>query len=161
MSKKNPDISIVVPDAPDIPGLTFRHFCGEKDYSAIVAVIEKSKKEDHIETAISLEGIANVYRHLVNCNPYQDMLFVEMHNKVIGYSRVWWHKESDGTLIYSHTAPPIPEWRNKGIRRALIRYNEQRLQKIAVDHPKDVLRFFESRSEDTTVHWRSLLESEG
>jgi GNAT superfamily N-acetyltransferase len=157
MPVKNSD-STIVPDAPVIPGLTFRRFCGEKDYPAMVAVIEKSKKEDRIEVASSVEEIANTYEHLVNCNPYQDMLLVEMHTTVIGYSRVWWHRELNGTLIYSHIAFLVPQWRNKGIRRAMLHYNEQRLRNIVADHSDNVLRYFEAQSEDTETHWNALLE---
>ena len=161
MSMKNSRTTIPVPDAPDIPGLMFRHFRGEQDYPTILQVIEGSKKEDQMEITSSVEEIANAYRHLVNCDPYQDMLFLEMHGDVIGYSRVWWHRESEGALIYSHMASLVSEWRNKGIRCAMLRYNEQRLREIAATSQEDLPRFLEARSEDTETHWKSLLESEG
>lgn len=161
VSVKNSHTTIAVPDAPDIPGLVFRHFRGEQDYPVILQVIEGSKKEDQMEITSSVEEIANAYRHLVNCDPYQDMLFVEVHGSVVGYSRVWWHRESEGALIYSHVASLVSEWRNKGIRRAMLRYNERRLRKIAATSQEDLPRFLEARSEDTETHWKSLLKSEG
>ena len=41
---KTPAADVIhVSDAPDIPGLTFRHFRGEPDFAAIAAVIEGCK----------------------------------------------------------------------------------------------------------------------
>ncbi len=161
ITTKTADDIIRVSSAPEITGLAFRHFRGEEDYPAIMAVIEGSKNEDQIETTTSVEGIATAYKHLTNCNPYQDMLFAEMDGRVIGYSRVWWYEESARTLIYSHIASLLPEWRNRGIRRAMLHYNEQRLREIASSHPPEADRFFEAVSEDTEIHWSSLLISEG
>jgi len=89
--------AIVLPDSPDIPGLTFRRFRGEKDYPAMVAVIDGSKETDKIDHTDTVEDIAATYRHLVNCDPYKDMIFAEMKSKVIGFGRVWWILRSDGT----------------------------------------------------------------
>jgi mycothiol synthase len=152
---------ILFPDAPAIPGLTFRHFRGEKDYPAIVAVIEGSKEADQIDHTDTVEDVACAYRHLVNCDPYKDVLFVEMKGKVIGHARVWWILKSDGTRTYCHFTLLLPEWRGKNIRRAMLNHNERRLRQIASAHPKDGPRFFEVWAGDAEVDWVSLLVDEG
>ena len=150
-----------VPDAPAIPGLTFRRFRGEKDYPAIVAVIEGSKEADQIDHTDTVEDVACAYRHLVNCDPYQDTLFVEVNGKVIGHGRVWWILRSDGTRTYCHFTLLLPQWRGQGIRRAMLCHNERRLRKIASAHPKDGPRFFEVWAGDAEVDWVSLLVGKG
>jgi mycothiol synthase len=162
---------IVVPYAPAIPHLTFRGFRGEEDYPAMVAVIEGSKEADQLERTQSVEDIARSYKHLVNCDPYRDMLFVEVSGEVIGYSRVWWEKELDGKRRYEHFTFLLPEWRGTGIRRAMLRHNERRLREIATDHSArpdasdpaepDRPRVFEAWAADTESDWESLLLSEG
>lgn len=152
---------IIVPDAPTIPGLAFRRFRGEKDYPTIVAVMEGSKEADQIDHTDTVEDIACAYRHLVNCDPYQDTLFVEMNGKVIGYTRVWWILKSDGTRTYCHFALLLPQWRSQNIRRSMLNHNERRLREIASAHPKDGLRFFEVWAGDAEVDWVSLLVGEG
>jgi ribosomal protein S18 acetylase RimI-like enzyme len=152
---------IVLPDAPAIPGLTFRHFRGEGDYPAVVAVIEGSKEADQIEHTETLEDIACHYRHLMNCDPYQDVLLVEMNGKVIGHARVWWIQRSDGTRTYNHFAILLPYWRGQNIRQAMLRHNERRLREIASAHPKDMPRFLEVWAGDAEVDWVSLLVKEG
>jgi mycothiol synthase len=65
--------------------------------------------------------------------------------------------KSDGTRTYCHFALLLPEWREKGIRRAMLFHNERRIREIAVDHPKDNPRFFESWAADTETDWERLL----
>lgn len=153
--------TLTVTGAPAIPRLTFRGFRGQADYPAMVQVIEESKQVDQIERTESVKDIARNYEHLVNCDPYRDMLFAEMHGQVIGYSRVWWNQELDGTRTYQHFVFLTPEWRGQGVRRAMLRYNERRLREIAGDHPADGPRFFESWVADTEAEWEALLVAEG
>jgi mycothiol synthase len=153
--------NIIVPDAPSFPGLAFRGFRGRDDYAAMVVVIEGSKEADQLERTQSVDDIARSYHHLFNCDPYADMLFVEVDGDVIGYSRVWWQQELDGKRRYEHLAFLLPEWRGKGIRRALLHHNERRLRQIASSHPLDGPRLFEAWAADTESHWESLLLAEG
>jgi mycothiol synthase len=155
------DELIVVPAAPDVPGLTFRGFQGEADYPAMVAVIEGSKEADGVEWAIDPEDTARNYRHLVNCDPYQDMLFAEMYGEVIGYGRVWWEEELSGTRLYNQFVYLLPEWRVNGLRRAMLRHNERRIREVAADHPADTPRLFQAWASDTETHWEGLLVSAG
>jgi mycothiol synthase len=116
--------TIALLDAPAIPGLSFRGFRGPEDYPAMVAVVEGSKEVDQVERATTVEDIARDYDHLVNSDPYQDMLFAEMHGEVIGYSRVYWYGLADGTCSFGHFAALLPAWRGQGIRLAMLRHNE-------------------------------------
>lgn len=152
---------IVLPDAPAIAGLTFRGFCGEVDYPAMLAVIEGSKEADGIERTDSVEQIARNYQHLTNCDPFQDMLFAEVDGQVISYGRVWWNQTSDNERIYNHFNFLLPEWRGQGVRLAMLRYNEWRLREIAADHLPDMCRWFEAWAADTEEDWESLLLREG
>ncbi|MBU7012804.1 MAG: GNAT family N-acetyltransferase [Theionarchaea archaeon] len=158
MSKGNGPL-IAIPDAPDIPGLTFRHFQGESDYPHMIEVIEQCKQEDRFEETITTEDMARFFKHLVNCDPYTDMLFAEVNGDVIGYTRVWWGELKE-VRVYRHFALLIPEWRGKDISRCMLRYNEQRLRDIAAQHPKDNPSFFQARAQESEVHWISLLLSE-
>jgi mycothiol synthase len=153
--------AIVLPDAPAIPGLSFRSFRGEADYPLILSIIDGSKEADGTERSETLEDIARNYRHLTNCDPYRDMLFVEVDGHAVGYSRVWWQQEIKGTWLYEHFAFLLPEWRGKGLRRAMLHHNERRLRQIAAGHPADGPRLFHVDVAETEVHWASLLAGEG
>ena len=86
-------------DAPANAGLTFRTFRGETDYALMHGIIAGSKSEDQSQWTTSVEDIARNYRHLVNCDPYQDLFIAEMYGKAVGYSRVWWQQELEGTRL--------------------------------------------------------------
>src|SRR4030042_3431674 len=115
----------------DIPGLTFRGFRGEEDYPKMLRVILGCREVDGLERAENLEDILNTYTHLVHCDPYQDMLFAEVNDEVVGYCRVWWAVEGSGQWIGFHFGLVLPEWRNKGIGSTFLLFNEERLQLIA------------------------------
>ncbi len=157
--------TILIPDAPAIPGLTFRGFRSEVDYPAMVAVLEGSKEADGLERVDTVDDVARTYRHLINSDPHQDMLFVELSGQVIGYGRVWWEREVTGTRLYAHFAHLLPAWRGLGIRRSMLRHNEGRLREIASQsrngRPDTGPGCFDVWAAETEVHWCSLLASEG
>jgi len=150
-----------LPDAPHRPGLVFRGFLGESDYPKMVAVIQGSKDTDKIERVDSVKDVARNYAHLVNCDPYQDMIFAEMDSQVIGYNRVTWRLEENSTRIYVLFGFLLPEWRRKGIGGAMLHGAERRLREIAAGHPDGNRRFFESFAADTEVGCTALLKREG
>lgn len=119
--------------APDIPGLSFRRFRGEADYPNIWKIIDGSKEADGSERSETVEDIARSYAHLYNCDPYRDMLFAEVNNETVGYSRVWWMIQGDGTWIGFQLCFLLPRWRRKGIGTAVMRFNEERLREIALE----------------------------
>ena len=153
--------TIVVRDAPTIPGLSFRSFRGEADYPAMVAVINGSKDADGAEWTLSADDVARNYRHLADLDPERDMLFSEVEGQVVAYSRVSWSREDAGTRLYRQFVHMLPEWRVNGLRRAMLHHNEGRLREIAAGHPDDGPRFYEAFASTTETHWASLLESEG
>ena len=161
LMEKIVDSVLTVEDTPNVPGLVFRGFRGEVDYAAMLAVIEASKETDGLDRTDTLEEITHNYSHLQRCDPYQDMQFAEVDGKVVGYSRVWWAQTSDGKRLYSGLVFLVPEWRYKGIRRAMLRHNERRLREIAAGHPQDGERWFSVWVSGGDEHWESLLVDAG
>lgn len=155
------DTTIEVHDAPLLPGLAYRGFRGEADYPAMLAVIEGCKETDGMERSDTLEDIARAYRHLTNSDPHRDMLFVQANGDVIGYTRVWWWEELDGTRLHGQLAFLLPEWRGKGIRRTMLHHNERRIREVAQAEPGPGDHLFDAGASDTEPDWRALLASEG
>jgi hypothetical protein len=56
--------TILLPDAPAIPGLRFRHFGGASDYPKMAEAIRAASEEDGIGRADTAEAVANTYEHL-------------------------------------------------------------------------------------------------
>ena len=153
---------IEVPLAPAIPGLRFRLFQGEADFPNLLAAINTAKQADQSERADTIEDIRKNYSHLVNCDPYRDVLMAEVDGCVVGYSRLSWHiDETSKERIYSSFGFIHPEWRRKGIGRAMLRYNQAAIRKLADQHPRDQECWFESFCQDTEIENESLLQQEG
>lgn len=152
---------VAVPGSPQIPGLSFRHFQGEVDYPGILAVRSASCQADQIERADSLESIARDYALLVNCNPAHDVLLAEVDGQVVGYCRVWWWDVVEGDRTYHSEGYLLPEWRHRGIGRAMLGWCEKRQRQIAAEHPQAQPRLFEVYVFDSQRGLIDLLESEG
>ncbi|HKP52561.1 MAG TPA: GNAT family N-acetyltransferase [Chloroflexia bacterium] len=155
--------SVLVPGAPSIPGLTFRYFKGEQDYPQMVAVLDRASEADGREEVHTVENLASNYANLKNCDPYRDVVMVEVNGELVGYKRVSWRQELDGTYIYDHFGFIVPEWRGKGIGRALLRHSEARLREIGQEqrYATDVPRLYDTWAQDSQQGLISLIVSEG
>ena len=129
---------IDIADAPAIDGLIFRHFRGADDYPHMVAVIEGSAQADSIERVETVENVAHAYEHLTRSDPYEDMVFAEINEQVVGYTRVgWYQEETDSARIYYHFCFLLPKWRSQGILPVLMANNEKHAQVMAARHVAD------------------------
>ncbi|MEW6586239.1 MAG: GNAT family N-acetyltransferase [Nitrospirota bacterium] len=153
--------TVFIPNAPAIPGLTFRRFRGEADFPLMAALIAACKVADGVERSTNVEDIARTYRHLENCNPQTDMLFAEVDGQVIAYGRLYWADQADGTYLYLPFGFLHPDWRGKGIGSAMWAAGENRLREIAAGHPKETPKFFQSEPFETEKALIALLESRG
>lgn len=144
-----------------VPGLAFRHYRGEEDIPGMVDIINRSNIVDGNDWLATVEETIANYRHMVNCDPYQDMIFAEVHGEMIGYGRCWWEEQLDGARSYAHFAQLRPDWRGEGIRHAMLQFNETRLRQIAVSHPLDSVKLLTSFAGDGEIHWSELLQTEG
>ncbi len=147
---------LTLPDAPAIPGLAFRFFRGDADFPAIEAVREAVRT---VDGDLWLPG-PDTNPDAV-CNPVQDCLVAEVAGQVIGFTWLTWWEEMNGTQLYLHPGWLVPEWRRKGIGRALLRWQERRLCQIARTQPAAKLRVFGGNADDAQPGNRALLLSEG
>jgi mycothiol synthase len=145
---------------PTLAPFTFRHFQGENDFPKMLPVAQAARDADKVEDAMTLEDLRHYYAHLSNCDPYTDMVFAEANSEVVGYSRVFWNQENDGTRIYVMFGAVHPAWRRQGLGRALYRWGENRLREIAATHPAGP-RSFRNFAQETEVAKIKLLTGEG
>jgi mycothiol synthase len=147
---------------PQITGLRYRHYRGEEDLPAMLAVIEGSRVEDHDDWVETLDNLTSQYRHLVNSDPFRDTLLVELEGRLVGYSRVLWLDEAEGNRLLIHFTKLLPEERGRGIRRAMLRWNEARLAEIrdecAAQHPHEGPVLYQASASNAETHWAALLE---
>jgi GNAT superfamily N-acetyltransferase len=153
--------AINVPGAPDVAGLTFRHFRGEGDFPAMAEIVNAyaaANGDDWVETA---DRLAVEYAHLVNCDTATDMLIGEVDGQMIGYWRAEWWDETDGPLTYVINSFLHPAWRGLGISRPAQDWMEDRMRQVAAGHDPDRPKYFRSFASHGNHHLRGLLESTG
>ena len=152
---------IVVPGAPDIPGLRFRRFRGKEDFPQMVEVFNAVHLADGLDDTRTVEEMEKAYANLRNSDPDKDIVMVEVDGKIVGYKRVEWWAELDGTHIYAHFGFIAPEWRGKGIGTALFRHSEARIREIAAEQPGDFKRLIETWAYDSQPGLANIIAREG
>lgn len=152
---------ITLPNAPDVPGLIFRHFRGKSDYPAITTVDNASREVDGMEWVLTVEDTAREYAHLVNSDPARDMIVAEIDGEMVGFSRGVWLLELSGLYRYWFPLNLVPAWRGHGIRRAMLRWMEERMRQVAAAHPPDAQKLFSTWAPKKAQSLIALLEDEG
>jgi mycothiol synthase len=153
--------SLQIPWTPEYAGITFRRFHGPEDYPGMVEVIRRCMEADQVKRAITEEDLDTFFKHLNNCDPYQDMLLVEKDGELVAYLRLDWQELSQGERIYKHIMNIAPEVREVGLGNALLNYAESHLERIASDHPEDSPKFFEMGINENEVDKKDILEIAG
>ncbi len=158
---------ITLPDAPQIPGLVFRHFAQDSDFAALVAVIEACQEHDKVDPLSPEAGIPTVeelktsFSEAENIDLTKDMLLVTLDEKVIGFQWVRWWKQADETWVYYHRGRVMPEWRGQGIGTATLRWAEQHIRQLAQTHPTNGKAVFRANTTSHEAAYNELLMTEG
>lgn len=152
---------IAIENMPDIPGLRFRNYRGEEDIPIMHEVSEREKLATDDDWYESLDDFKTMYKNLLNCDPYKQVLIAEIDGQTIAYCRNWWSQKQMGGYNYNHFVILDPKWYGKGIRRAMFLWNEAKLREMAIEHPETETREYQAWALDTEKDWTSLLSSEG
>jgi GNAT superfamily N-acetyltransferase len=160
-TKKIHSGTVRVPISPRVPDLRFRRYRGTEDISAMVRIANRSWKADGVVWSISEEDLTSDLLNPVNMDPELDLVLAEVSGELVGYGSVYWRRKSKVLRLYSQSVSLLPEWRGKGIRRALLRHNEKRIRQIARKHGHSDRKFIETWANEEPNDWKTLIEGEG
>ncbi|HEX8221424.1 MAG TPA: GNAT family N-acetyltransferase [Chloroflexia bacterium] len=153
---------VLLPDAPDVPGLSFRHFRGDADYPGILTVNNGSKVADGLEHDLhTLDTIRQVYGSTHNHDPHRDVLIAEVNGETVAYVRTFWERELTGSRVYWHLSFVLPQWREKGIGRALVRWAEGRAREIEAGGTGEGEAYASTFADGNAHELEKLLADEG
>ncbi len=158
---------LTLPTAPQIPGLTFRHFRDETDQVGMAAVHENSRAWDQVDPRSAREGVPTAVdlaatfpaAEMID-NP--DLLIVAIDQEIIGYNHVQWRwAEVTGVRVYLHLGYLLPAWRDQGIGQALLAWAQQRIRELAANEQADARATFATNVSSTEVEADALMRHAG
>jgi mycothiol synthase len=155
------DGTVVLPDAPTIAALRFRHWRGETDIPSMVEVANAVRRADGNPDVATVERMRNDYAHLTNSDPATDAVLAEVDGALVAYARVEWMDQNDGDRAYTGYGFIHPDWRRRGLGRAMLHHNERRLRVIARGHAFTGTSYLSSSADDSNLGNSALLTSEG
>lgn len=152
---------------PAISGLQFRQFAGESDFPAMLEIYNAAWNEDHAERIATPDWIRAEYLPDPNFDPARDVLIAEVAGKMVAHSDTrWWVVPADHNVILHSYGFVHPDWRHKGIGRAMLRANQAHLYEVATQlqekySPSDWTFYFGSTANNFQSGNLALLKSEG
>jgi ribosomal protein S18 acetylase RimI-like enzyme len=143
-----------------IPGLEYRAYRGETDFPAMVEIWNQMRAAGFVEGSYTLEDVAIDFRHLYNCDPFQDMIFAELNGAPAAFGRVMWLQEGPRKAFYQmyHMNPALQDL---GIDAPMQEWMEKRQLEIAAGLSDEGEKVFIQLSAQDDLHRMRLLESFG
>lgn len=146
---------------PDVPGLRIRHYAGERDIPGMVAANMAVRLANHVEEIVTVDRMTNQYANLTNCDPSTDVAIVELEGRTVGYVRVDWSDQDDGSRSYDLTCILDPAVLGRGIGSSMLAWGESRLREIGAAHATDGPCWFGQETWDTETAAHVLLTQNG
>ena len=148
---------------PLLPGVTFRQVHGREDAVSNIAVVEACWDVDGIDPYSTMDTVPTVEEmaeYLASLDP-RNMLVASVQEQMIGFVRVSWWEEEDGTWLFLHVGRVLPEWRGRGLGTSFVYWAERRLRVIATNYPTNGKGTFGANASNTEVSATELLLNEG
>jgi mycothiol synthase len=162
-----PADSVSLQDAPELVGLSFRHIRGADDADDLLDVRARSVIHDAIdplstsESTPSRDQRATALSEAAALGQQDRWLVAQVGQAAVGYSRLGFWPEADGTWVYLTLGWLTPEWRGLGSGTAMLHGTEDRLRRLAaVEHASERCEFAANAS-STEDEATALLVCEG
>ena len=140
--------------------LILRAFRGEDDYTHLANILTASEKADSLPVTVSAADLAERLSTSPRFDLFRDLVIAEADGQEVGYGRVrWWEEHSRRS--YGLTGFLLPDWRHKGIGRALLTWLEERARAIAGEQPTTAPSFLHINATHYQVGLHTLVRQTG
>jgi mycothiol synthase len=147
--------------AAEVPGLVLRRFRGEADVPDLVRVTNAALEADGIpERRTEAEAAVDLRHPTPAFDAAKDLVFAELDGVVVGHGRADWVDMTDGTREYRTGGDVHPDYRRRGIGRAIMRMNLARLREIDAERPTGQRRVFGLWTNERSIGAMALARSE-
>jgi mycothiol synthase len=124
------DTTFAPADAPAIPGLAFRGFRDDSDWTALAALIRAAHQADGVDWLPNAESIRIEFENTDVTRIDRDVLFAEVDGRLVAEADAE-TAIRDGHPVHRLSGVVHPNWRRRGLGRALLRWNEDRARRVA------------------------------
>lgn len=150
----------IITTLPELPGIRFRHFEGERDYPAMVELWSAMCAAGFGEGAYTVEDMRIDYRHLSNCDPFRDLLIAEQGGKIIAYARAFWEQVGSQKVFYQ-LINRLPGKTSLSVSEALLGWLEARQKEIALEMTDSGAHIFAQSCDQSDRERCAMLENAG
>lgn len=140
--------------------LILRAFRGEDDYTHLANILTASQNADSLPVTVSAADLAKRLSTSPRFELFRDLVIAEVGGQEVGYGRTSWGEEPS-CRTYRLTGFLLPEWRRKGIGRALLTWLEERARAIAGEHPTTASSFLYINATHYQVGLHTLVRQSG
>jgi GNAT superfamily N-acetyltransferase len=154
-------MTVVLAEAPTIPGLRFRRLQRPADDAVLADLINAGYVADGIPHRFSTEHIASWLDHPSGLELDEDMLIAEVDGVPVACAQGGWEQDNDGGRNYETWGQVHPDWRRRGLGTALLRWVEERQARVASTHPAGIERRLQSWTNELEAGRIALLEGHG
>ena len=148
--------------AAGVPGLVLRPYRGEADVADLVRVTNAALEADGIPERRTEADVAVDLRHPTPAfDATTDLVVAELDGAVVGHGRADWVDMTDGAREYRTGGEVHPEYRRRGIGRAIMRTNLARLREIDAVRPTASPRVFGLWTNERSAGAAALARAEG
>jgi mycothiol synthase len=152
-------IEIRVDHASRVPGLRFRLF-RDDDYAQLAEVMADAHVADHVEWIPDEASLRADLENRPEFDPRRHIVVADVEGRIVAFGEHY-REPRDDTTVYMAGGKVQPEFRRRGIGRALFRYNMARLRELAMRHDDNRRRELAAWIAEGEMGGRILLESEG
>lgn len=156
----NIDQEVRLPDAPPIPGLSFRTFDPSRDYEGLVALMRECHLLDGVDWIPTVENLRVEHEHGGEFDPRRDLLVAIVDGSIVGASETNVRTRDLGPN--HHVEGWVsPAFRRRGLGRALLHWAEARAREVALVDGRTGERSISSWPDEQQAGAVALYESEG
>ncbi len=166
MIETDRELEQLAAEAPDIPGLRFRRLRLPDDLVALSEMHNRACEADGLDERESPEEWETWFAHPSGFDPMVDCLVGEVDGRIVAYGQARAGTDNDGGRNYVAGGEIDPEYRGRGIGRAVLRHNmrhlRERARREAEEAPgPEIERRLESWAFESQARRSRLLASEG
>lgn len=167
MIQADPELELLSAEAPAIDGLQFRRLRLPEDVRPLVEMHLRAAAADDIDERESAEDWERWFRNPWGFDPMRDAVIGEVDGHVVAFGQARALDDNDGARNYTAGGEVDPEWRFRGIGRAILRHNvrhqRERARREAATEADGAARArrLEATAAESAAPRVRLLQSEG